>query len=390
MIDHAQAVALAQRALAHLEAGTTDQAEDVLRVPVTEYLDPDRWQREIDLVFKRVPLALALSVELPGAGSYKALDALGTPVLLTRGQDGVVRAFLNVCRHRGAQLCPAGTGTRHRFRCPYHAWVYDDRGGLVAVHKPATFGDVDTDELGLRPLPVTESLGFVWVCLTPGATIDLESWLGDYARELERLELDTWHLYEQRELAGPGWKVAFDGYLESYHIQALHRTTFAPTSTSNLMVVDSFGPHQRILYPVKSLKTLRDIPVEDWDPAAHCGTVYTVFPNVSIAGAWEGHGVVSQIMPGPGVDRSRTVQTVLTRVPPATEEDRRYTAEFSELVERGVADEDYRTGFEVQAALSSGANTHFVFGRNELALQHHHHWLDDLLSDANRPGGKAF
>lgn len=68
MIDHAQAVALAQRALAHLEAGTTDQAEDVLRVPVTEYLDPDRWQREIDLVFKRVPLALALSVELPGAG----------------------------------------------------------------------------------------------------------------------------------------------------------------------------------------------------------------------------------------------------------------------------------------------------------------------------------
>lgn len=117
----------------------------------------------------------------------------------------------------------------------------------------------------------------------PGATIDLESWLGDYARELERLELDKWHLYEQRELAGPGWKVAFDGYLESYHIQALHRTTFAPTSTSNLMVVDSFGPHQRILYPVKSLKTLRDIPVEDWDPAAHCGTVYTVFPNVSIA-----------------------------------------------------------------------------------------------------------
>jgi hypothetical protein len=92
-------------------------------------------------------------------------------------------------------------------------------------------------------------------------------------------------------------------------------------------------------------------------------------------------------MPGPGVDRSRTVQTVLTRVPPATEEDRRYTAEFSELVERGVADEDYRTGFEVQAALSSGANTHFVFGRNELALQHHHHWLDNLLADANHPAG---
>ncbi|MFF3498193.1 aromatic ring-hydroxylating dioxygenase subunit alpha [Streptomyces sp. NPDC003247] len=382
MIDHAGAVALAQRALAHLEVGTTDQADDVMRVPVEEYLDPGRWRRELDTVFRRVPLALALSAELPAAGTYKALDALGTPVLLSRGRDGVVRAFLNVCRHRGAQLCPVGTGTRHRFRCPYHAWVYDDHGSLVAVHKPGTFGDVDTDALGLRPLPAVEGYGFVWVSLTPDRPIDLDSWLGDYARELERLELDRWHVYEQRELDGPGWKVAYDGYLESYHIQALHRTTFAPTSTSNLMVVDAFGPHQRILYPAKSIRTLRDLPVEEWDPAPHCGTVYTVFPNVSVAGAWEGHGVVSRIMPGPTPDRSRTVQTIVTRVPPVTEEDRKYTAEFSELVERGVLEEDYRTGFDVQAALSSGANTHFVFGRNEMALQHQRRWLERLLADA--------
>ncbi|MFJ4618060.1 aromatic ring-hydroxylating dioxygenase subunit alpha [Streptomyces sp. NPDC088812] len=382
MIDHARAVALAQRALVHLEAGTTDQADDVMQVPVEEYLDPERWRRELDTVFRRVPLALALSAELPAAGTYKALDALGTPVLLSRGRDGAVRAFLNVCRHRGAQLCPVGTGTRHRFRCPYHAWVYDDHGSLVAVHKPGTFGDVDTGALGLRPLPAVEGYGFVWVSLTPDRPIDLDSWLGDYARELERLELDRWHVYEQRELDGPGWKVAYDGYLESYHIQALHRTTFAPTSTSNLMVVDAFGPHQRILYPAKSIRTLREVPVEEWDPAPHCGTVYTVFPNVSVAGAWEGHGVVSRIMPGPTPDRSRTVQTIVTRVPPVTEEDKKYTAEFSELVERGVLEEDYRTGFDVQAALSSGANTHFVFGRNEMALQHQRRWLERLLADA--------
>ncbi|MFJ6727956.1 SRPBCC family protein [Streptomyces sp. NPDC091281] len=383
MIDHAQAVALARRALAHLEAGTTDQADDVMPVPVAEYLDPERWRREVETVFRRVPLALALSAELPAAGAYKAFDALGTPVLLTRGRDGAVRAFLNVCRHRGAQVCPAGTGTRHRFRCPYHAWVYDDTGALVAVHKPGTFGEVDPDGLGLRPLPATEAHGFVWVCLTPGQPLDLDGWLGDYADELERLELDKWHVYEQRELDGPGWKVAYDGYLESYHIQALHRTTFAPTSTSNLMVVDAFGPHQRILYPAKSLRTLRDLPERDWDPGPHCGTVYTVFPNVSIAGTWEGHGVVSRIMPGPGHDRSRTEQTVITRSVPMTETDRRYTAQFSALVLRGVEEEDYRTGFDVQSALSSGANTHFLFGRNEVALQHQRRWLRRMLGDAN-------
>ncbi|AYN40327.1 aromatic ring-hydroxylating dioxygenase subunit alpha [Streptomyces dangxiongensis] len=387
MIERAQAVALAQRALIHLEQGTTDQAHDILRVPVSDYLDAGLWHEEIDRVFKRVPLMAALTAELPRPGDYKAVDMLGVPLLLSRGRDGLVRAFLNVCRHRGAQLCPAGTGTRHRFRCPYHAWVYDDRGALVAVHRPHTFGDVEAGDFGLRPLPAAERHGFVWVRLTGAEPIDLDAWLGEeYGTELARLDLAAWHVYEQRELPGPGWKVAYDGYLENYHVQALHRTTFAPTNTSNLMVVDAFGPHQRILYPSKSLASLRDVPESEWDPAAHCGTVYTFFPNVSIAGTWDGHAVVSQILPGPTPGQSRTIQTVLTREPCESEAERAYLAEFSELLRRGVLEEDYRTGAQVQAALGSGANTHFVFGRNELALQHHHRSLKALLGhDTAKP-----
>ncbi len=381
VIQRTQSVALAKRALTHLEAGTTDQAPDVMRIPVEDYVDADLWQREIDLVFKRVPLALALSVELPGPRSFKAMDVMGVPVLISRGTDGFVRAFLNVCRHRGAQLCPVGTGTRHRFRCPYHAWVYDDRGDLVAVHKPATFGEIDTAEFGLRPLAAEERHGIVWVRLTGEEPLDLESWLGEYERELEQLDLADWHVYERHETSGPGWKVALDGYLESYHVQALHRATFAPTNTSNLMVVDDFGPHQRILYPAKSIKSLRGVPEEEWDPAPHCGTVYTLFPNVSLAGTWDDYAVLSQIFPGPTPDTSRTVQTVMTRVPPRTEEARKFAEEFSELVRRGVFEEDYRIGADVQSAFASGANTHFVFGRNELALQHHHRWLKRVLAE---------
>ncbi|MFI1826476.1 aromatic ring-hydroxylating dioxygenase subunit alpha [Streptomyces sp. NPDC020412] len=380
MIAPSQVKALAERALAHLAAGTTDQAPDVMRIPVEEYLDADVWRQEVEL-FRRVPLALALSVELPAPGTFKAMDVLDTPVLVSRGRDGAVRAFLNVCRHRGAQLCPVGTGSRHRFRCPYHAWVYDDRGDLVAVHKPGTFGDVDPAEHGLRRLPAVERYGIVWVRLAGDAPIDLADWLAGQEQDLAQLELGSWHLYEQRELSGPGWKVALDGYLENYHVQALHRTTFAPTNTSNLMVVDAFGPHQRILYPAKSIKDLREVPVAEWDAAAHCGTVYTLFPNVSLAGAWDGHAVLSQIYPGRTPAASRTVQTVLTREVPETEAERRFAKDFSELVRRGVFEEDYRTGADVQAALTSGANTHFLFGRNELALQHHHRWLRRMLTE---------
>ena len=97
---------LVRRALAHFVARTTDQAAGIMPMPVTAYTDPDRYRHEIDRVFKRQPSALCLSIELPGPGSYVALDLLGVPVLVVRGSDGAVRAFLNVCRHRGAQLCP--------------------------------------------------------------------------------------------------------------------------------------------------------------------------------------------------------------------------------------------------------------------------------------------
>ena len=75
-------VAVGERLLAHLADGTTDSAEDVLRLPASTYLDPERWQREMDHIFKRLPLLLAFSAELREPGAYKAIDVVGVPVLL--------------------------------------------------------------------------------------------------------------------------------------------------------------------------------------------------------------------------------------------------------------------------------------------------------------------
>ena len=105
MHDQADLIDLARRALAHEQKRTTDQASDIMRMPVSAYTDEVRYSAERDRIFKTLPLAMALSLELPEPGDYKTLDSLETPVLLVRGDDGKVRAFLNACSHRGARVC---------------------------------------------------------------------------------------------------------------------------------------------------------------------------------------------------------------------------------------------------------------------------------------------
>ena len=113
------AMALAERALEHFVNKTTDQAETTMEIPLGAYKDEERYAREIERVFKHLPLALALSLELSEAGSYKAMTVMGVPLLIVRGEDLKVRAMLNVCRHRGARLCADGVGQKRIFACPY-------------------------------------------------------------------------------------------------------------------------------------------------------------------------------------------------------------------------------------------------------------------------------
>ena len=355
---------------------TTDLAPDVMRQSVDAYLDQPRFAYEVERIFKHLPLALALSSELPAPDTYKAMDVMGVPVLLTRGADGAARAFLNVCRHRGSPLCEAGSGSAQRLTCPYHAWSYDTAGDLVGMFGAHTFGDVDRDHLSLTSLACAEKAGFVFACLTPGVTFDIDTFLGDFAPYVAALDLDQWHIFEQRTLDGPGWKVAWDGYLEGYHQERLHPKTVGLNTIGNLMAHDTWGPHQRIVFGRKSLPKLVDQPEEEWDLDEHIRLIHSIFPNVSISGILGDYCLLSQLFPGPTVDTSLTIQTVLCRHEPTTEEERQVAEQFSALVLQAVRDEDYWVGFQIQNALKSGATSEVLFGRNEPSLQHYHHAVE--------------
>src|SRR5262245_23854611 len=193
-------IGLAERLLAHVNNGTTDSAEAVKYIPVRNYLDSARWQREMDQIFRRLPLLLALSCELRDAGDYKAIDPVGVPLLMVRGEDGAVRAFIRTCRHRGTILTEEGKGHCDRFTCPYHGWTFDDRGALVGVAGRHKFGDIDVASRGLVRLPIAERAGMIFVRLTPGAPIDLEQYLGGMLPELESYGLENWYMLKQNEL----------------------------------------------------------------------------------------------------------------------------------------------------------------------------------------------
>ena len=369
---------LAERLLKHLDEGTTDSAEGIRAVSVADYLDEARWAREIERIFRKSPVVVALTAHLPIPGAFRSVDLAGVPVLTVRQPDGGVKAFINACRHRGAQIVAHGCGTARRFTCPYHAWSYNGAGELVGVSGRSTFGEFDPAERGLTELPCAERAGFVFAILDPSAALDVDAWLAGYDEVLSALGLDNAELLDEREIVGPNWKVAYDGYVDGYHLDILHKGTLGKDVMGNIMTVDAWGPHQRVGFARRNLHELRDIPRSKWQPAGHMGLVHTVFPHVSVAGNSGTGMMVSQLIPGPTPDRSRTIQSHVIAAS-ASEEQRKQAMLRADFLEYVVTEEDYKTGLGIQAGLASGANVEFLFGRNEPGNQRFHEWVDRLL-----------
>jgi phenylpropionate dioxygenase-like ring-hydroxylating dioxygenase large terminal subunit len=374
-------ISLVKRALDHYQNKTTDQASDVMSNSIDAYVDEDRYQKEVDRIFKRLPLALCLSSELPKDNTHRAMNVIDTPVLITRGKDSKVRAFLNLCRHRGSKICEEGTGKKRNFVCPYHAWTYDHEGKLIGMYGEKTFGDIKKEDFGLIELMCSERSGLVWVMLNPEENFNIDKWLGDFASELDTLNLENWHIHEQREIDGPGWKVALDGYLEAYHHNQLHGDTVGKHTVGNLLVLDTYGPHQRLTFGRKTLKDLIDKPETEWkSPQENIRLIHSGFPNLSISGVLGDHCLVSQIFPTSSPNRTITRQTILSAKKPETDKELQNTNEFSEMVRQAVVDEDYKIGLEIQSNISHMGSNDFIYGKNEPAVQNYHSWIKSFMS----------
>jgi len=273
-----------------------------------------------------------------------------------------------------------GSGTAKRFSCPYHAWTYDTQGDLVGLFRERQFGEVDHQCFGLTPLTVAERAGIVWGIVSPRHTMDIDAFLGEFGELLGFLHLGEMHHYGRRELDGPNWKVAFDGYTDIYHLPILHRRSFGEDISPDA-VFQPLGAHQRITGPRQGWLDLLDQPEDEWPMRVLTSGLWSIFPHGSIAGFNVNGEIlyqIARIFPGDTPETSVSHLDYLSFLPP-TEENLEAIERQIEFLVHVVRDEDYSTGLGIQRTVRTGAKTEFVFGRNEAGAQHVHGWIDRVL-----------
>lgn len=199
------------------------RAGTVWTMPARWYGDPDIHRAERERIFSRQWLWVGREETVSEPGRYLTAAPAGFPLFVRRGEDGALRGFHNVCRHRASMLLTEPSGRCDAIACPYHGWHYRSDGTLD--HVPPPFGaaaDFPKDELSLFPISVETWKDLVFVCLDRAAP-PLASWLGPVARAIDRAAPARVVFDREAEfLVACNWKTYVDNYQEGYHIPPLH------------------------------------------------------------------------------------------------------------------------------------------------------------------------
>ena len=377
------------RLLDHVQNGTTDWAADTMEVPSTEYTEPAIWQQEMDTIFKALPILVGVSQEIPEPGDFKTLEILGIPLLLTRQKDGGAKVLMNVCTHRGMRLTAAPCGNQKLFSCPYHGWTFKSDGSLRAIADAPKFGDVCEGARDLVQFPSHEEGGLIFAILDADSDVDIREYLGGMMDDVAKKGMDQWTYVGNREIHGPNWKVAYDGYLEGYHFKAAHPETIEPRTFTNVMEYDAHGPHQLVGFAAKNVTSLDEVDRADlWQHESKgFDFIRLFFPNVSIFIAPE-ITQIAQMIPGPGPMENTTILHFLHPTPPENDEDVAARVEMADWLRDVVQNEDYNVGLQLQKGLQTGLMKSVLFGRNERGNQYFHRcvkWYTGGDADAPKP-----
>ena len=361
--------------LNHIDNGTTDLGNEEWLEPVENYASQARFDAERRLM-RRLPIPFCPVAALPEPGSYIARQSAGVPIVVVRDEQGTIRAFRNACRHRGMQLAE-GTGCTKIFRCNYHGWAYRLDGRLEYVPHEHGFPDLDKRRNGLVPVhSVDIQSGLVFV------TQDEPVGLGALESLPELLTEDQVIFESQEKVEEANWKLTAEGTLEGYHIKPTHPESFFPYGYDNLNVVEMQGPNSRVCYPFRRIEKLRDAPRENLSLDRMVTLVNRIFPFTSVTRLAQ-HYVVSFAEPeSPTRTRYFNYRLTLPTVDglePSEEALARAKKDVAFLSDTGDK-EDAKVVSDIQAAIGSGTNTHYRFGRFESAIGHLHRNLARYLA----------
>ena len=202
-------------------------------MPRAFYTDPRVLALEEDRLFSREWVCIGRAEELSRPGDYVTFQIGDEPILVAHGDDGTIRAFSNVCRHRGA-LVASGRGNRRRFVCPYHHWSYDNQGRLAGTPGIGEREDFDRRQCRLSEFHCALWQGFVFVSCAgdppplAARLTELEALIRPY--HLEQMALG----YLEEEVWETNWKCLVENFMEGYHLTPLHPETLHPVNPTRL------------------------------------------------------------------------------------------------------------------------------------------------------------
>jgi carnitine monooxygenase subunit len=187
------------------------------------YHDPDFFRVEMDRVIRPSWQVVCHVNDIPKAGDWHSLDLLGESVIVVRGDDGNVRAFHNVCRHRASRLVDGSSGCAKKLVCPYHGWTYEKDGRLSGVPNKADYRGLDMGALGLNPVAIEVWQGFVFIRLTDGGPSVAEM-MAPYEAMVAPYRFPEMQAFGRVTLRprAVNWKNVADNYSDGLHIPIAH------------------------------------------------------------------------------------------------------------------------------------------------------------------------
>ncbi|MSP51109.1 MAG: aromatic ring-hydroxylating dioxygenase subunit alpha [Alphaproteobacteria bacterium] len=353
------------------------------------YTSPEIYAEEIDKIFMKDWLCVGRVEQYPNVGDYRAMRIAGEPIIICRNQDNKLKAFANVCRHRGVEVAPVGGGNTKQFTCPYHAWLYDLDGKLVGAPFNKETPGYDFKSCRLPEVKIDTWCGYVFVNFDPNS-ISLSAFLDDPGvRKAEQ------YLHPEKTRIGDeytfdiecNWKFVPENLMDIYHAKAIHGTSFAKHFTMEDYPFE-LGPGGRYHAEYESLTMAPDgetlFGPMPWRREASKYWAFTVFirPTFNVFGRQD---MIQPWISYPlAPDKTRI--TIWTQYPteffeqPAFAGKNKIIADFIRLVAAEDAD--------MMRSLQNGVNSrNFVPGptiRLEKAI---HHTLNDYLDrmfDAGR------
>ena len=388
-------------------------------VDAERYTSADIYKAECEKIFRRTWLLVARETEVRNPGDFikRTIYPLETEALIVRGRDGVVRAFHNVCAHRGSALVGPSEGTTNLFVCPYHAWSYGTDGKCKAITGAEYFPQVDKNKVGLTPIHIDIWNGFVFLNFNQAPRQTLEEYLGDFGELYGDIPFGEFtHAVEYTLDIEANWKCVLDAFVESYHVPFLHKKTLPTWSSAanplNVYYDTRFWPPHASYMIQTNPDSVPAGDVLKFVFAASSGTLFHPLdepadgPRMTKLSTCKGVNpidmphflaralfffpftllmvsdqsyFINQVWPL-GADKTRFAARLYFRSPPAS-----YLQQFGEAhmlaTSRDLVSEDSVMTRTQYRGLKSGGMKQLYLGENELMIRYTHEMIQAYLND---------